>query len=173
MMNIGDKKSKIVVDIIKTFEPKTIIELGAYVGYSAIQFAQWLPDNGNYYSFEIDPLYAAISTKIIEYAGLKHKVTVIIGSFEKKYYKILPLKDEIDMIFIDHAKNKYLSDLKLIESAGLLKKGTVIVADNIGYPGAPDYLEYVLNNSKYQTTIIDTTVEYSNVADKIALSIVL
>jgi len=39
MMNIGDEKSVIVKDAIKKYQPKTILELGGYVGYSAIMMA--------------------------------------------------------------------------------------------------------------------------------------
>ena len=47
-----------------------------------------------------------------------------------------------DMVFIDHIKNLYLSDFKMMEDWGLIVKGTVVMGDNIIYPGSPDYLEY-------------------------------
>jgi len=39
MMNIGDEKSVIVKDALKKYQPKTILELGGFVGYSAIMMA--------------------------------------------------------------------------------------------------------------------------------------
>ena len=54
----------------------------------------------------------------------------------------------------------YLSDLKLLESSGLLKKGTCLVGDNILYPGAPDYRKYVNADPKYQTKEFKTELEY-------------
>jgi hypothetical protein len=43
--------------------PKTILEIGTYCGYSAVLMGKLLPPGGRLVSIEIDPLYAAISTK--------------------------------------------------------------------------------------------------------------
>ena len=42
-------------------------------------------------------------------------------------------------MFIDHAKDAYLSDLELITSRRWLHDGSIVVADNIKFPGAPEY----------------------------------
>ena len=45
---------------------------------------------------------------------------------------------------------------KLMEAAGLVGDGTVIVADNVIYPGAPDFLEYVdTSRGRYKTTLLE------------------
>jgi catechol O-methyltransferase len=66
------------------------------------------------------------------------------------------------LIFIDHWKDEYLPDFKLLEQHGLIKKGTVIVADNCIFPGCPDYLEYVRGNKNYKTTLHESFLEYTN-----------
>jgi catechol O-methyltransferase len=43
-------------------------------------------------------------------------------------------------VFIDHAQHMFLPDLKLMEQHSLIASGTVLVTDNVIYPGAPDYL---------------------------------
>ena len=63
-----------------------------------------------------------------------------------------------------------MRDLQLLESHGLLRKGTVILADNIIYPGAPEYLEYVQGSEKYNTEVIHSTLEYSDKEDALANS---
>ena len=37
----------------------------------------------------------------------------------------------MDVLFVDHAKERYLPDLRLIEEAGLLRDGSVVCADNV------------------------------------------
>jgi len=60
----------------------------------------------------------------------------------------------------------------MLEEAGLIKSGTMIVADNVITPGAPDYLEYVRNNPNYTTTTHEATLEYRNdVPDAVEISI--
>ena len=47
--------------------------------------------------------------------------------------EIIPkLNFNADFVFIDHAKKKYLSDLKLLESKGIIVKNSVVFADNVG-----------------------------------------
>ena len=58
-----------------------------------------------------------------------------------------------DMIFIDHWKELYLKDLKWLEECGAIKKGTVVVGDNIITPGSPDYLAYFKANKNYDSTL--------------------
>jgi predicted O-methyltransferase YrrM len=50
------------------------------------------------------------------------------------------------MIFLDHEKTVYLQDFHLLESYGVIKKGTIVIADNIIYPGVPNYLSYFKTN---------------------------
>ncbi|KAG1697241.1 hypothetical protein DVH05_016529 [Phytophthora capsici] len=54
-----------------------------------------------------------------------------------------------DLYFIDHEKSVYLSDLKLILGSGTLAPGSVIAADNVVRPGAPDYLEFIENTPQF------------------------
>lgn len=73
---------------------------------------------------------------------------------------------------MDHYKEYYLRDFKLLEDTGLIKSGTMIFADNIICPGAPDYKEYIENNPNYTTTFHETTLEYTdNRRDAVAISI--
>ena len=46
-------------------------------------------------------------------------------------------------MFLDHYKPLYVTDLKLSESLGLVKTGSVMAADNVIKPGNPPYLRYV------------------------------
>ncbi len=79
MMNVGQAKGKLVTDFVKKHKPKHTVELGAYCGYSAVKIGRELPNDGKMYSIELDPLNAAIATKVIEWAGLKNKIEVLIG----------------------------------------------------------------------------------------------
>jgi hypothetical protein len=54
----------------------------------------------------------------------------------------------------------YLTDLQLMEKLGIVKKGTVVAADNVVYPGAPGYLEYVQGGGTYDTHLVSAQFEY-------------
>lgn len=52
-----------------------------------------------------------------------------------------------------------------LQEHGLLRKGTVLLADNVIVPGAPDFLEYVRGNNKFECTHYSSFLEYMKVVD--------
>lgn len=147
LMNVGEDKGKIVSDLIREVKPYVMIELGGYCGYSTILFGNTVREVGGkkYYSLERSPKFAKNIEALVEFAGLSPFVEVIVGSSDdgiKKLHSEGKLK-QIDMMFLDHYKPAYTTDLKLCEELGLIKKGTVLAADNVIKPGNPPYLKYV------------------------------
>ncbi len=142
-----------------------------YCGYSAIRISRLLKPDAHLYTLEkYDTTDTAQS--IIDHAGLTEKITIInsdLATYINKAEKIEPF----DFIFIDHCKSEYLSDFHLMEKHGLIVGGTVIVADNILYPGAPDYKHYLLSSGdKYENVCYKTCLEYTDdIEDEILVSI--
>ena len=67
-----------------------------------------------------------------------------------------------DFVFLDQEKSYYLKDTLLLETNGLLSPLRCrIIADNVIFPGAPDYLNYMnanidsntITDSKWRTII--------------------
>jgi predicted O-methyltransferase YrrM len=76
------------------------------------------------------------------------------------------------MAFLDGTKGEYLKYLKLLEKN--LKKGAVVVADNVGVfeTSMRDYLEYVRDSRLYNSRTLETELEFdSNTRDAIEVSI--
>ena len=146
-MNVGSRKGHIVANLIAQRKPNCMIELGSYVGYSTILFANALRENGgkHYISFERDPKFASVASSLVELAGLTDIVTFVVGSSSKNIFAehTAGRLQTVDMMFLDHYKPAYVRDLKICESLGLIKQGSVLAADNVISPGNPSYLEYV------------------------------
>lgn len=151
-MNVGEDKGKIVCALISQRKPETMIELGGYVGYSTILFADAVRSSGGkkYYSLEKSPKFANIIEAVVKLAGLDDIVEVIVGSGDEGIKKLNSERGikSIDMMFLDHIKPAYTPDLKLAESLGMIVKGTVLAADNVVKPGNPPYLKYVRSSVK-------------------------
>jgi len=167
MMHVGDKKGKIVNDALTKHKPKTILELGTYCAYSTIILAKDLPNDGKVYT--IDPYPTNCSKVLVDCAGLNDKIVFLEG-FADQVIPQLKLQGQVDMVFIDHAKNKYCSDLKLIEQYNLMHSGSVVVADNVIVFKINDYISHVRTSGKYSSSVnYLSTLEYedSNTEDMV------
>lgn len=77
---------------------------------------------------------------------------------------------KFDMIFIDHVKHIYLQDFLELERLQVIKKGTVVMGDNIIFPGSPDYLKHFQGNDLFDSVLYHSYVEYSDIPDAILIS---
>jgi catechol O-methyltransferase len=144
-MNIGTTKGEYISGLIAANKPSVMIELGGYVGYSAIRFADAVRANGGkqYLSLEVNPEMAAISTILVELAGLRDFVRIMIGPSDESLVRLI--RDErkissVELVFIDHWEELYLPDLQLLEGLNVLKPGvSTLVADNMSLSGSLDY----------------------------------
>lgn len=147
LMNVGEEKGKIVTDLIAEIKPQTMVELGGYIGYSTILFADAVRKAGGkkYYSFERNPEFAAVIMAIAELAGLGEMIKVVVGPSADSIKRLHAANglEHIDLMFLDHYKPAYTSDLKLCEYLKLITPGSVLAADNVISPGNPPYLAYV------------------------------
>ncbi|KAL8759209.1 MAG: hypothetical protein Q9184_003703, partial [Pyrenodesmia sp. 2 TL-2023] len=144
LMNVGDDKGRIVANLVAEVKPQVMVELGGYVGYSALLFGDAVRKAGGkrYYSLERNPEFAAVIMSLVDLAGLSDIVKVVVGSSAesiKRLYAQGKLK-HIDLMFLDHWKPAYTPDLKLCEHLKLVTPGTVLAADNVIHPGNPPYL---------------------------------
>ncbi len=124
--------------------------------------AAQVPNDTLIVSIERNPDSAEIAHTVHKHAGVGDRIKILIGSAEnvipqlRQYHNV----DSFDFIYIDHYGQHYLRDFKLLEQYGFIKSGTMIVADNVIAPGAPDYMHYLHNNPNYRTKTYESTVEY-------------
>lgn len=81
--------------------------------------------------------------------------------------------DKFDFVFIDHHKPLYCRDLKLVEKHNHLRKGTVVVADDLRWPGAPEYDEYIQTSNKFKNSFYNTKTVFLNILDVMGKSVYL
>ncbi|KXT09618.1 hypothetical protein AC579_870 [Pseudocercospora musae] len=152
LMNVGEDKGRIVSHLIAEVKPQTMVELGGYIGYSCILFGDAVRKAGGqrYYSLERSPEFAAVIMALVNLAGLSDIVKVEVGSSDASIARLHEqgALTHIDLMFLDHYKPAYTTDLKLCEELKLITPGSVLAADNVIKPGNPPYLEYVRSSVK-------------------------
>ena len=173
--SIGPIKGKIISEIIQKYKPTTILEIGTLHGYSAILMTALLLDyyhDAKLITIEIEKNLADIARKNIGKAGLAHKIEVVCGNALDVIPTLTAYK--FDLIFLDAVKSEYLQYLKLIEVNELMKKRSVVIADNVLlYENEmKDYLVYVRNAGRYDSQTTESTLEFNkNVKDALETSV--
>ena len=128
---IEDDSLEYIINILKDKKPNKILEIGTAVGYSAINFSQYLVgENSKVITIEIKDKMYEKALENISLMGLQDKIEVI-NADATKYLK--EINEQFDIIFIDAAKGQYLVFLE--EAIRLCKIGGIIIADNMLYRG--------------------------------------
>uniref|UniRef100_W5NBA7 catechol O-methyltransferase n=1 Tax=Lepisosteus oculatus TaxID=7918 RepID=W5NBA7_LEPOC len=172
-MNVGDEKGTILDSVVCEVSPGAVLELGTYCGYSTMRIARLLAPGARLITLEFNPANAAVARQVIAWAGLEHKVQLVEGSSGD----LIPQMrekfgiDSFDLVFLDHWKDWYLPDTRLMEELGLLHKGSVLLADNVICPGAPEYLAYVRSSPRYDSRYFKSHLEYTYVEDGLEKSV--
>ena len=113
--------------IIMLTKSKRVLEIGTFVGMSAIAFAR---ANVNVDTIEKYESFATIARKNIVAAGFTEKIRVLVGNA----IEILPkLNDSYDLIFIDGDKVNYKSYFNLAKR--LLSPDGIIIVDDLFFHG--------------------------------------
>ncbi|NNE65003.1 MAG: O-methyltransferase, partial [Pyrinomonadaceae bacterium] len=114
LINVGDEKGQILDDAITQTNPKRILELGTYCGYSALRMAVAAPE-AKIVSIEFNEANAEIARRILSHAGVSDRVEVVVGTLGDGGKTIESLKKDFNaveepffLVFIDHDKDQYL-----------------------------------------------------------------
>jgi catechol O-methyltransferase len=178
MINVGDEKGEILDRVVRRASPRLLLELGTYCGYSALRMAGVMPAGARLCSIEFSPANAAIARRIWDHAGIGDQLTVVVGTLGDDGSTIDRLRTEhgfgegsVDFVFIDHDKAAYLPDLQCILSERWLHPGSIVVADNVRFPGAPEYRGYLnaQQGKTWRTIEHDTHVEYQSLIKDLVL----
>jgi catechol O-methyltransferase len=129
-------------------------------------------------SIEFNDANAQIARRIFEHAAVSERVTVVVGTLGDGGATAEALRKShgfgagsVDLVFLDHDKNAYLPDLQLITREAWLRPGGLVVADNVKFPGAPEYRAYMQQNEGklWRTDEHETHVEYQSVIKDLVL----
>lgn len=135
-------------------KPSNILEIGTAIGYSAILMSEFLEPGGRIDTIERYDRMIELARENIKKAALEDAINVIAGDATE----VLQCLDrQYDMIFLDAAKGQYPEFLP--ECLRMLKKGGILVSDNVLYKGMTANDELVVRRKK---TIVKRMRDYLN-----------
>ena len=114
----------------KIINPKYILEIGTYTGYSALCLAEGIQVDGELHTIDVNAELYNIQRRYFDKSGYGERIIQHTGNA----LDIVPKLDKtFDLIFIDAEKKEYLNYLDVIMP--LTKSGTVILSDNVLWSG--------------------------------------
>ncbi len=126
----GHMQGNLLMMLSKMIQPKQILEIGTYTGYSGICLAQGLQESGKLHTIDINEELEKMVRGFFNEAGLSNKINYYIGNA----LTIIPtLKEKFDLVFIDADKKNYAAYYDLIFDK--VHSGAYIIADNVLWSG--------------------------------------
>ena len=123
-----------VAQFLKVFlsysQPRSILEIGTAIGYSAIFFSECMNREGKVITIEREPEMVVLARENIKKAGLEEKILVLEGEAADQLNQ---MDGHFDMIFLDGAKAQYKRFLPNL--LRMLNTGGTLITDNILYHG--------------------------------------
>ena len=129
-MASGHLQGRLLKMLVQMIQPKNILEVGTFSGYSALCMAEGLEEGGRLYTFEINDEQEDFTRPWIEGSPVADKIEFIIGDANVEAPK---LGIVFDMAFIDGDKRTYQQTYETVLS--LLRPGGFIIADNTLWDG--------------------------------------
>ena len=129
-MASGHVQGRFLKFLVKMINPKRILEIGTFTGYSALCMAEGLDADGKIYTFEVEDELEDFTRRWIEGSEYASKIVFTIGNA----LEIVPtLGEKFDMVFIDGNKREYIEYYEMAMKH--LSPGGWILADNTLWDG--------------------------------------
>ena len=143
---VGPIVGELLYILARATAAKTILELGTASGYSAIFLARACEDlNGRVITLEQDPAMAEKALENFKTAGLEQHIEIRICD---ALQEISEMTTSFDFIFMDIEKKDYKRALPHCQK--LLKKGGLLVADNVGFKDADGFNQAIAHHPEWR-----------------------
>ncbi|MEZ4859491.1 MAG: O-methyltransferase [Flavobacteriaceae bacterium] len=126
----GHFQGRVLSMLSKIIQPKNILEIGTYTGYSALCLAEGMQKNGVLHTIDMNEELFDFQRKYFDKSGYGEQIIQHLGNA----LDIVPtLSENFDLVFIDADKSNYPNYLEILVPK--LKRGAVILSDNVLWSG--------------------------------------
>jgi len=126
----GFYQGRLLAMFSKMLQPKRILEIGTYMGYSALCLAEGLSEDGKIITLDIQPETNTIAKEFWARTPVFSKIESYLGD---AIQIISGLHDTFDLVFIDADKPNYANYYDMIFPK--MRIGGIIMADNVLWSG--------------------------------------
>ncbi|MBL9021724.1 MAG: class I SAM-dependent methyltransferase [Myxococcales bacterium] len=131
-MQVGRVEGALLRTLVAISGARRILEIGTFTGYSALSMAEALPPGGRLVTCDIDAAAVSIAQRFFARSPHGSKIVVQLGD-ALEYVESLPEQEEIDLVFLDADKSRYVAYYEAVLPH--VRQGGLIVADNTLWSG--------------------------------------
>ena len=126
----GHYQGRLLAMLSKLVQPKSILEIGTYTGYSALCLAEGLEEEGILHTIDHNEELVDFQKKYFDKSLFKNQIKQYLGNA----LDIIPkINESFDLVFIDADKSNYVNYFNLIINK--MNKGGIILSDNVLWSG--------------------------------------
>jgi caffeoyl-CoA O-methyltransferase len=126
----GFVQGRILAMFSRMIRPRIVLEIGTYLGYSALCFAEGLADGGKVITLDVNEETNKVARSFVEKSEYKDRIDFRLGNA----VDVIPtLGETLDLVFIDADKPNYSNYYRLVFDH--LRPGGFIIADNVLWSG--------------------------------------
>jgi caffeoyl-CoA O-methyltransferase len=129
-MMSGPVAGRLLELLVFAAQPRRVLELGTYSGYSSVSMAAVLPPGGHIDTCELDEAHAAVARRYLDEAGLGDRVTIHLGPALETIER---LEGDFDLVFVDADKRGYPAYYEALVPR--LSERGIMVLDNTLWSG--------------------------------------
>lgn len=129
-MVVGPLEGAFLKMMAQVVKAKRVLEIGTFTGYSALCFAEVLPDDGLVVTCDIDPETTEVAKRHWATSPVGHKIEAKLGPALETMHG---LDGRFDLIFIDADKMNYVKYYQ--RGVELLAPDGVMLIDNVLWNG--------------------------------------
>lgn len=126
----GHLQGRFLSMLSKLVQPKMVLEIGTFTGYSALCLAEGLASDGTLHTIDIKTPLAPFVDRYIRKAGFHERIQQHLAPA----VEVMPrIEGTFDLVFIDADKQNYCTYFDLVIER--LRPGGIIIADNVLWSG--------------------------------------
>jgi len=126
----GNFQGRVLSMLSKLVQPKSVLEIGTYTGYSALCIAEGLHPEGVIHTIDKNEELYSLQEKYFKKSGYQNQIQQYVGNA----LDIIPtMNSTFDLVFIDADKSNYINYFHLIMEK--MNSGGIILSDNVLWSG--------------------------------------
>lgn len=148
-MSVGPLEGAFLRFLVAMKQPRLVLEIGVFTGWSSIEMARALPHGGRIIACDVNEETTAIARRYAAEMGVADRIDFRVGN---AFETIDSLEEVFDLVFIDAWKPDYIDYYEAVLPK--LAPDGVILADNTLSESVHPFNEHVMADERVECVLV-------------------